>query len=641
MDASRFIGQQGPLAGEPARFSTPALLGLLGSYFTLWLLVTPYAGLSHDAQAYAFQALARLDPAVLAHDVFLRYESQDRYTIFPAIYGALIETFGLETSAAALTFLLHLSWFGSAFLLAQRLFGTPLALLCLGLLIAVPGPYGGQRVFHLAEPFLTARLPAEVVSLLALWAWFSSRRVLALGLAAFAIIVHPLMAFPALLLGAFLWLNELRPGRATIPVVAIVLLIGATIGSAILGGSTAIMDPDWMDTARTRSGFLFPSAWHISDWSHTLVTLLTLAIASLAVPHGPARSLARSAFWLSVTGLALAALAAEVWNLRILMQGQPWRWLWLGRFVAILMLPAIFFAGWRSGAAGRASALLLVAAWIVVLPVTARAPALVLMAPLLAAAALATWATRMRLPDSTQTLLQRGAVAILIIVAIAVVVTASLVGTFVSADSSLPPPVQRLRAILDLTTPAMALALGAWLCWNSRARPYLMIVAAATTLGLLYIAAPSAAARWTSHPYGERNVAAFQDWRAIIPRNAEVFWWDGLREVWFLLQRRSYLTVSQGGGLVFSSRTSAELRRRAENASSFIDPGFWFREPDVLAARPAPLSFAILTQLCRDPALGFVVGRDDLQTGAPRTEWPKTGEFIYLYDCAGFRKDVS
>jgi hypothetical protein len=29
------------------------------------MLVTPYAGLSHDAQAYAFQALARLDPAGL------------------------------------------------------------------------------------------------------------------------------------------------------------------------------------------------------------------------------------------------------------------------------------------------------------------------------------------------------------------------------------------------------------------------------------------------------------------------------------------------------------------------------------------------------------------------------------------------
>ena len=41
------------------------LIVLLLVYVASWLLLTPYAGLSHDAQAYAFQALARLDPGVL------------------------------------------------------------------------------------------------------------------------------------------------------------------------------------------------------------------------------------------------------------------------------------------------------------------------------------------------------------------------------------------------------------------------------------------------------------------------------------------------------------------------------------------------------------------------------------------------
>ena len=80
-------------------------------YAALWLLLTPYAGLSHDAQAYAFQALARLDPTVLGQDVFLKYDSQDRYTVFPLIYATLIQAFGLETTASSLTFACHLLWY--------------------------------------------------------------------------------------------------------------------------------------------------------------------------------------------------------------------------------------------------------------------------------------------------------------------------------------------------------------------------------------------------------------------------------------------------------------------------------------------------------------------------------------------------
>jgi hypothetical protein len=47
-----------------------------------WALSHGYRGLFHDAGLYTLQALARLTATSLGHDLFLRFGSQDRYTIF-------------------------------------------------------------------------------------------------------------------------------------------------------------------------------------------------------------------------------------------------------------------------------------------------------------------------------------------------------------------------------------------------------------------------------------------------------------------------------------------------------------------------------------------------------------------------------
>ena len=66
----------------------------------LWALRHQYAGISGDAQLYAFQALARLHPA-LATDLSLQNTSQDDYTLFTPCYAALIDL--LDVRPAALT----------------------------------------------------------------------------------------------------------------------------------------------------------------------------------------------------------------------------------------------------------------------------------------------------------------------------------------------------------------------------------------------------------------------------------------------------------------------------------------------------------------------------------------------------------
>ena len=96
-------------------------------------------------------------------------------------------------------------WYGAAFLLLRRLTGTNLALFGIALLLTLSNAYGGFGVFHLAEPFMTARLPAEVLSLAGLWLLLRDKAMLAGIVLAFGIAMHPLIAFPATLLAGCVW----------------------------------------------------------------------------------------------------------------------------------------------------------------------------------------------------------------------------------------------------------------------------------------------------------------------------------------------------------------------------------------------------------------------------------------------------
>jgi hypothetical protein len=80
-------------------YSTLELTVLLLLCVTAWALSHSYRGIFHDAGLYTLQALARLAPASLGQDVFLRFGSQDRYTIFSPIYAAASQVLGTEAAA--------------------------------------------------------------------------------------------------------------------------------------------------------------------------------------------------------------------------------------------------------------------------------------------------------------------------------------------------------------------------------------------------------------------------------------------------------------------------------------------------------------------------------------------------------------
>ena len=614
------------------------LAALLLLYSVLWLVLVPYGGLSHDAQGYAIEALVKLRPDVYANDLFLQFRSQDEFTIFPGLYAALIDVMGLEAAAAASVFVCQVLWYLAAFLLLRQLAGTNLALFGIALLLTLSNSYGGFGVFHLAEPFMTARLPAEVLSLAGLWLLLREKTLLAAVVLLFGIAMHPLIAFPATLLAGCVWVAR-RFSPRWVPVLLASGVVAAVAGSFLLGGENPFMDGRWLAVTAFRSTFLFVDLWRASDWSNTLLSLLTLGLGAIAVPGKDTRLTAGCALGLAVAGLALAAISSLWLHLEVLIQGQPWRWFWPARFLAIGLLPAVAWALWRHSTTGRSAALLLGAAWLFITPISARSNLIQMLPALLGLIACGLWLARSRVSADLERTVQIGTWVMVAAVFVSSIVTMSLAWELMDEEDSLFAGARgsQLLNMLQFLTPAAILALlgcaAARLFWT----PLRGALVAGTGIVLAILLGPAALNEWMNRPFSGEAHAAFADWRAKIPSESEVLWYDNLRETWFLLERRAYLTRSQSGGIVFSEKLADEIVRRALVLEPYIDKNFWFISVADDEMEPYSLDPEILTSICRDPELGFVVSEDDIGLAIASREWPAPGERLYLYTCADFR----
>src|SRR5271165_2833695 len=157
----------------------------------LWLLMHGYQGFAGDAQIYAFQALARIHPA-LSSDLYLENTSQDQFTVFSPFYAWCIGWMGLDNAARLLTLFFTLWFLTAAWILAAALTTSAAAWLAVAFLVIVAGDYGAAGVFHVADSFLTARLPAEALIITALACYYRGMKRLAVVVAMAALLVHPL-----------------------------------------------------------------------------------------------------------------------------------------------------------------------------------------------------------------------------------------------------------------------------------------------------------------------------------------------------------------------------------------------------------------------------------------------------------------
>lgn len=605
-----------------------------------WALTHHYA-ISGDGELYAYQAMARIIPA-LSTDVYLASTSQDQYSVFSPLFAWAIHWFGLLNAAAGLFALCTVSFFAAAWAMARELWDPRIAWLSAVMLVVTVAGYGAYGVFHCAENYLTARLMAEALVVTSLAVRYRGYFALSWAIAALAAFIHPLMALPGLLLLAclsFSWPLSL------LGAVAGIVLALAIEGVASMGTHSwqafSIMDSRWLEVVRERSQFLFLKYWRLSDWEMHARILICLAISALSSDDPRLRRLCAAAALVGVTGLIIALIASSLGPVPILLQGQAWRWFWVTGFVSVLVILPTALRLWKGGGCGPMCATLLVAGWTFS-PVNGT---------FLVAAAWCLWSLRGHVQPATQKVLK--ALSFLLI-AIVLSWTAaniwSACSTPMGTSSDEPVLIERLRSMYALPIAALGVYGLLWSWTRAGHSAYVNAI-----IGVLLLTVCAFAIKGSfSHPTGvgtRTEFEAFSDWRDSIPATSNVLLVPTRNSagfIWFSLQRPSYLSVNQAAGVVFSPVTAQEIRRRSQVLLPIMEPDWKLLSQNILVhqgkrleGKTRPLTAERLAAICADPQLGFVIAQEFLGFGA-RTH-TQSGEWKgwNLYDCRRVRQSDS
>lgn len=601
-----------------------------------WMLRHPFVGIAHDSILYSFQALARLHPDTLGHDIFLRFGSQDQYTIFSPLYAAAIRLFGLEPAAAILTLLSQALFFSGAWLLARRFMTAELALIAVGLLIVLPSGYGAYNIFCYVEEYLTPRQSAEALVLAGLAAALAKRHGWSLACLAGAMSLHPIMGCAGAAMLATLRFVIPKPQLALLGAgLGFIGLIGVAYLSPL--GPLARMDDGWLHILQQRSIFLFILGWSATDWAKTLLPLGVLTIGALSTADTSIRSFCMAAVITAVAGTALSLVGGDLLRVVVVLQAQTWRWQWVANVAAIVLAPAICRDCWRSGTLARTAVLLLVAAFI-------TEGQSVWLCSLLVGGALAfAIASRKGASFSHDRWIEKAArAAVVTFLVSSLAYKLQLLALDPNAfDVPMPIELQLARVWTDDGIISAAIISAAWFAtrrWPGLLTSGALLILALVGCGLLF---PSTSAAWTRQAYPHKLYEAYAPFRAKIPPDAEVLRPDPLiddMDVWYLLDRRRYVSGAQTAGLVFSRAAAMAMYQRIRLARRLLGTGAF--EDSLPEQEPNLTPLQRLQIACADPALGYILswqnlGPAPLASYTPDAQRPNVQ--ARLYRCSDLR----
>jgi hypothetical protein len=589
------------------------------------LLTHLYRGLFQDATIYTIEGLAHAYPTRYAQDVMLRFGSQDQFSLFARLYGALIRQLGVETAASLLTACGLVLFLLAAWQLARRLLPARLVPLAVGMLAVMPGVYGASALLHLIEDFVTPRIFSEALVLSALASWLSARRLRAFLLIAAALLVHPLMAMAGVVMLFWLFFGLEHRHLA-------LALVGLGAGTLLVAGAlapTLRLDPTWFAFV-SRNSYLFTEHWTVGDWGANLGPLVVIVAA---IPRSTLllRRFLIAVLLTALSGIALDWLGADRLHLVLIVQGQPWRWLWLSTCISLLILPWLAFELWNQGALGRATSLLLGADYLF----GGETYTLPVLGAILGVLGL--WWLRPHMDERRLRLVLLGA-ALLFLIALINGASTFLLSAryqfFPAEPAALPVWAKELRQGTSrfLIVPGLMVLLivGARRAQARMTRWVLMALAVAGCAAVL----PVAWTRWTAEEYGASGRAQFAAWRARIPSGAEVLCPDDPLLVYLLLERRSYLSIHQEGSGLFSRAAAVEILRREATLRGFPDA---IRDRIALPDH-ADAASGSLTDVCSKAGsdVAFIVTSSDLKA-APIALVPRTARSRFskwrLYSC--------
>lgn len=523
----------------------------LAACAALWLALRPYYGFKHDALIYMGRGLADLDPGGVGRDIMFQFDGQSKFSVFSHIVDALLAPLGLGAAAKLLAASGLALWFAALVALARRL-AEGVALAGLMLLVACcDGAYGDSGVFHFAESFATPRPFAEAFVLAGLAARLAERRGVAWTLLALAAVLHPIMAAPGAVVALLLECARDQRWRSALHVVA-ALAAAVIVAGALLDPPFAPLDAQWMEIVRRRCPYLFVSDWPVAAFAAIVRQFAALALGAALVPE-PARRLFVCAIAAAVIGLAASLLLGDALHLRLAVQAQGWRALWLAAALAPLALGVATPALWRAGAQGRIVLALAAAGWM--LRDAPESAALSLLAPI-------AWRWRARWADVSPRLFERLAWALCGVAGAATSGASLWFARSYLVDA--PPGQAAVSAMLAAGAPLFVPVFAAGLALLVGAmRPKTSHFG-----GAAIVLSALAAFSWSDEAPYDRAIASTvhpPELEAIVSARAgEVLWINDNAAPWAWLGRANWAARVQGAGVVFSRPLAFAWRARMD-----------------------------------------------------------------------------
>lgn len=618
---------------EPRRISVTIWIFLTA----IWVIAHPWEGLRHDGVLYAAQAMLHQKTDVFENDLFFAYGSQDAYTVFGKLYAFVIDFLGLTMAARVLWGGSQVLWLLVAVAWLRRLLPTEHLLPAAAVVFMLPVFYSSDGALRFAESFLTARLLAEPLALAGVLAVIVGRSVLGALFLAASVIVHPIMALPALFVSGLWLLYERSHLFRPFHVLTGVIFCAAML--SVLVFFSPKMEQSWLQQVAERNPIVVAGEWRFGDWIRVLYPACVLALASLRMGSEWGR-LCRVISVCSLFGLFLATVA-WIYRWELGLQAQLWRFGWLAAWATPVVAVSAVSSACYSGS-GFFVRRVVMAATIPVLVLQLQTwsdlPSLLSVVHLCLLAGLAGKVS------AESMVLRRLAVAFLAL-ATALSLLLGLLAVFILVFWD-----EGGRGV-EKILPSRAVVI--YLGWTISGALTWLIVSRINNLrshfvGLGCAILAMSLAAWIVDSRSKRVIGLdrliedrISHWEAEIPTDASVYWPDNLPKVWFVLGRQSYASRAQLAGSVFSIDTSMMGQVRLQNVR-FLggrDAVTRFRNPEELAVVEKPRR-SDLEQACKDVSLDFVVLELEFPPVAARPFFdPVLRNNYYLHRCSDFRRD--
>ncbi|MDB5954970.1 hypothetical protein [Ramlibacter sp.] len=518
----------------------------------LWLLARPYIGLRHDGELYLGQMLLHWYPEILSQDLFFKFGSQDTYSIVSRFLAVFYGEIGVAQGQMLLIAATQIAVLLLVFDFLRRAGVDPLQrLLGMAALCVMSHNYGGWSILSFSERFITGRSFAEPFALYALFA-VDRKQLVRAGLALLAaMLFHPLIGLPAVVVAWGMLVVRDRRWLAALAAAPVAFALAAA-GVPPFATLLHTYDAEWWKAIGQSNGMVFVVRWPFVDWVAVLFDCGILWVAARVFPS--MGTLLRVAAVVTGALLATSAVGADWMHNVLITQLQLWRVHWISHLLALPLLVILLWRTWRAGDVLAQTAVLAGAAAAVATNVRyAAEPGLVAWA----AFAVCLLYTR---PAISPRLLQvaRGVTVAALVTIVALILRITAQQLFAARGA----PDTSYILLLVATMPALSIPLALFFLNLHRrgglpAAGVLALVVAGTVFGVMH---------WDQRPswirYIETHVRDEHPFAKLIPAQAEVLWWDETPAVWALLHRRSYFSSLQSGGLLFSRDTTEEFLRR-------------------------------------------------------------------------------